>query len=323
MSDAITCVMLCHEAEAMTSGACSRRSTIAMDTFVTVEAESDRAADAVQATLGRALGWFAAVERACNRFDPDSELSRLCARPGVPVPASVLLFEAVAFAVAVARLTGGVFDPAVGAAQQARGFTRSYRTGRARIAAAGPGTYRDITVDRAGRTVTLRKPLLLDLGAVAKGLAIDLAARELAGLERFAIDAGGDLYCGGAVDERAHWRAGIEDPCGDGLLGTVTVRNLAVCTSSGIARPAPATDGHHLLDPRSGRSPQTVAGVTVVAPTAMAADALSTAAFILGPAQGLRLVAEQGVHGMIVMTTGEVRTTAGWTEELEWSAFHR
>jgi FAD:protein FMN transferase len=311
-----------RDAGAMLDQSVYTRSTIAMDTFVTVEAESNQSADTVQAALGRALDWFATVEHVCNRFDPDSELFRLCDRPRVPVRTSALLYVAVAFAATVAELTDGAFDPAVGALQQARGFTQSYRTGHKHIAAAGPGTYRDIALDRTRQTVTLQKPLLLDLGAVAKGLAIDLAARELAGLERFAVDAGGDLYCGGAIDERAGWQVGIENPGGDGLLGTVTARHVGVCTSSGVARPAPAAGGHHLLDPRSGQSPEAVAGVTVVAPTAMAADALSTAAFILGPAQGLRMLAEQDVHGMVVMSNGDVRMTDGWTEELEWSAFH-
>src|SRR5436190_904986 len=124
---------LAHNPEADTvAGRTSyARSTLAMDTFVTVQAASDRPNGEVQAAIERALAWFGEVERICNRFDPESELARLCARPpGAVVPVSALLFEAVAFAIEVARLTGGAFDPTVGGAQQARGFTRNYVSGR-------------------------------------------------------------------------------------------------------------------------------------------------------------------------------------------------
>jgi FAD:protein FMN transferase len=309
-----------HQEAATVAGRTSyARSTLAMDTFVTVEAASARTNGEVQAAIERALAWFGEVERVCTRFDPESELARLCTRPGVGVPVSALLFEVVAFAMEVARLTRGAFDPTVGGAQQARGFTRNYVSGRSITSQVGPGTYRDVRLDSARKTITLRRPLLLDLGAVAKGFAIDLAARELAGLERFAVEAGGDLFAGGAADALAAWRVGVQDPCGDGLLGALTVRNQAVCSSGGSERPAKVAGEHHLLDPRSGRSPRMVAGVTVVAPATIVADALSTAAFILGPEQGLRLLEEQGVDGIVVTATGEIRTTAGWTGELEWT----
>lgn len=295
------------------------QSTLAMDTFVTVQVASVRPEPEVRAALTRALAWFAQVERVCNRFDRASELARLCGRPGEDVPVSALLYEALAFALAVADLTRGAFDPTVGGAQQARGFNRSYKTGEVVKAPAGAVTYRDLSLDPARRTVRLRKPLLLDLGAVAKGMAIDLAARELMHLERFAVDAGGDLYAGGADELLSEWRIGVDHPRGDGLLGVLTVQNQAVCSSDGGARPAGAGGEHHLLDPRAGRSPRTVAGVTVVAPSAMAADALSTAAFILGPAKGMRLLAAQAVHGLIVTATGEVRTTTNWEGALAWS----
>src|SRR5579871_1943941 len=94
------------------------RSTIAMDTVVTASVETEQPEPEVEAALGRALGWFATVERVCSRFDPESELVRLCRRPGPPVPVSGLLFEAVDFALRISRLTRGVFDPTVGGAQQ-------------------------------------------------------------------------------------------------------------------------------------------------------------------------------------------------------------
>ena len=125
---------------------------------------------------------------------------QLAAQVGVPVPVSAILFEAVQFALAVAEESGGAFDPTVGYAMETRGFNREYRTGqtiRTDLEPAGPVSYRDVRLDPDRKTITLLRPLILDLGAVAKGLAIDLAARELRPFENFAIDAGGDLYLGG------------------------------------------------------------------------------------------------------------------------------
>ena len=73
-------------------------------------------------------------------------------------------------------------------------------------------SFRDVTIDETAQTVTLQRPLLLDLGAVAKGLAVDLAARELAPLRDFAIDAGGDLYLGGTNRDGQPWSIGIRHP---------------------------------------------------------------------------------------------------------------
>lgn len=293
------------------------RSTIGMDTVVTVSAETARPADEVEARLGRALGWFATVEQVGSRFDPQSELVRLCRQPGFAMPVSNLLFEAVGFALQVAALTKGAFDPTVGGAQQRRGLTRNYISGRELAATTVPATWRDVQLDRRQQTITLLQPLLLDLGAVAKGLAIDLAARELAPLERFAVEAGGDLFAGGAARGAAPWVIGVQHPLEAGLLGSVSVWNQSVCTSGGYERPA--GDGeHHLLDPRSGHSPRGLLSVTTVAPTAMVADALGTAVFVLGATRGLRLLRQQGVAGITMTAQHQLRLTPDAVENLQW-----
>lgn len=162
-------------------------------------------------------------------------------------------------------------------------------------------TYRDIRLDAARGTVTLRRPLLLDLGGVAKGLAIDLAARELDGLGGYTIEAGGDLYVAGRAPRGARWRIGVRHARdAHAVSDVIQLSRGAVCTSGGYARPGAADGEHHLLDPRTGRSPRRAASATVIAPSAALADALATAAVVLGPRRGLRLLARQGVDGLIV-----------------------
>src|SRR5262245_1330261 len=156
----------------------------------------------------RAFGWVRQIEACCSRFDPQSELMQLSERIGVATPVSAILFQAVQFAVAVAEDTQGAFDPTVGHSMEKRGFNQDYQTGRivqTSIPADTPASYRDIRLDPDQRTITLLRPLVLDLGAVAKGLAVDIAARELQPLENFAIDAGGDLYLGGSGPKGEGW----------------------------------------------------------------------------------------------------------------------
>ena len=297
-----------------------RRSVAVMGTVVTVQivgrgAEGRPALDLGDA-VERAFGWFFRIEQCCSRFDASSEAMQLTTRIGVAVPVSDVLYEAVRFALEVAEQSDGAFDPTVGHLMETRGFDRDYRTGltvRTALEPAGPVSYLDVHLDPAGKTVTLLRPLMLDLGAVAKGLAIDMAARELQPFERFAIDAGGDLYLGGRNDLDEPWTVGIRHPrLDDTLIDTLRVSDAAVCTSGDYerrsSRPEP---GHHIIDPRTGQPADEVASATVVAPTAMAADALATAAFVMGPADGIQWLERQGVDGLIVSTTLERYATRG------------
>lgn len=271
---------------------------------------------AVDAAIDRALGWFFHVESVCSRFDERSELRQLTSRIGTPVALSPLLFEALQFALAVSGASGGAFDPTVGRAMEARGFNREHRTGQAvtmTTALASQATYRDLHLDSRTMTATLASPLVLDLGAVAKGLAVDLAARELGPFRHFAVDAGGDLFLSGFNHEGAPWAVGIRDPRNpESLLDVVHVSDQAVCTSGDYERRTPDGRDHHILDPRTDESVNLVRSATVVAATTMVADALATAAFVMGPAEGLRLLVGQGVEGLLITSDLSRHATPGF-----------
>src|SRR5262245_47914722 len=134
-----------------------RQSAPFMGTIVTIEivdAAVTTASEDPDGAIARAFEWFRIVETTCTRFDLSSELMRLCERAGVPTPVSEILFASTEMALAVAEASHGAFDPTA-------------------------GSFREITIDAAAKTVGLPRPLAIDLNAVAKGLAIDLAAREL------------------------------------------------------------------------------------------------------------------------------------------------
>ena len=297
-----------------------------MGTIVTIEVVGDTPERpdelAINGAIERAFGWFREIERICNRFDAASELRQLATHPREAIPVSEVLYTAVEFALAVAEETAGAFDPTVGLAMEHRGFNRDYRDRQ--IVSSGlapdadePVSYRDVQLEPTARAIVLRRPLVLDLGAVVKGLAIDMAARELAACGNYAIDAGGDLYVAGHNARLEPWSVGIRHPRRDReVIELLRVSNVAVCTSGDYERPGRGDDGsepagHHIIDPRDGRSADRVASATVLAPTAMLADALATAAFVLGPGDGIRLLEQHGVDGLLFTPTLERFMTRG------------
>jgi len=286
------------------------RSEIHLGTVVTISVPGRPDASAA---VDRAFQWFRDVETRCSRFNPQSELMQLVRQIGTPVPASDLLFESVRFGVEMAAETDGAFDPTVGHAMESRGFNRDHRSGtvvRSDIVPPDDVSYRDVVCDTDARTITLRRPLLLDLGGVAKGLAIDMAARELQPFSRFAVDAGGDLYFGGTNLQGEPWRVGIRHPRIDGeLIDVLLVSDAAVCTSGDYERHTRA--GHHIIDPVTRIPAGAVASATVVAPNALLADAASTAVFVLGPEDGLSLCERLGLQGLIISASLDRHETPG------------
>jgi FAD:protein FMN transferase len=288
--------------------------TAVMGTVVTTQVVGHgdtpaRHAERVDA-VERAAEWFRVVERTCSRFDASSELRQLSQHVGEAVPVSTLLFELLRFALALAVETDGAFDPTVGARMEARGFDREHRTGTANASGivVRDASYRDVHLDESSRTVTIDVPLVLDLAAVAKGFAIDLAVRELAPFQNFALDAGGDLYLAGHNEHGDKWSVGVRHPRRpDEILETLTVSDAAVCTSGDYERRTDA--GHHILDARSGAEASAMASVTVIAPLAMIADGLATAAFVLGPERGIALLERHGANAVMYTPTLERFTT--------------
>src|SRR5215212_10133486 len=138
------------------------RTMVLMDTFVTIQVVGGTRQAGCAAAVERAFDWFRRVEDACSRFDPRSEVMQLLGFVGKPSPASDILYQAVAFALAVAQASGGAFDPTIGHTLEQRGFDRHYQTG-ATIATPIPPdarpNFRDVRLDPERRTITLRRPL--------------------------------------------------------------------------------------------------------------------------------------------------------------------
>lgn len=161
--------------------------------------------------------------------------------------------------------------------------------------------------------VKVPKESKLGLGGIAKGYIVDkmAAAMRKAGLQSFLVQAGGDLYGAGRKPDGSPWVSGIQDPRGrDGsFFAVIELTDHAFSTAGDYAR-AYIHGGkryHHIIDPRTGYPAAASRSVTVWAPTALLADAIDDAVFILGPEKGLKLVEEtEGVGAVIVTADNRV-----------------
>lgn len=286
-----------------------------MGTVLTMRVVGAAGEEALRESIHRAVGAMRAVEAACTRFDLNSPVSQLGQTPGqwlyVPPP----LFHALAIALEVAELTEGRFDPTVGARMEELGFNRHYLTGLQvthGISSRDPVSYRDIHLDPEGYRAFVDRPMVIDLGAVAKGLAVDLAARELSDLDGFAIDAGGDVFVAGVDPDGNPWEIGIENPELPGaLLDLVSLESGAVCTSGPLKSQSPADARfHHLVNPVTGRSVSGLLSCTVVAPETVLADVIATAAYLMGPDRALSFIEDMGLAGLVVTANREVLRTS-------------
>ncbi|MCY0876181.1 MAG: FAD:protein FMN transferase [Firmicutes bacterium] len=274
-----------------------------MGTIVSIDivGENQNKLEEAMSSAFEAMGM---VEAICNRFDEHSALRALCRRPGEWVRVPDVLFEALRVARELSELTDGAFDPTVGAKLACFGFTRHYVTGEmvATPDTDPTATFQDISLDETTRQVYLQKPMLLDLGAVAKGLAIDLAAGVLQGWDGFAINAGGDVYVHGEDPLGEPWTIGIQHPdAKDKRIAWLRATDIAVCTSGTYERRSPVDPAvHHLLATDRNTGEGGLVSCTVIAPLAVLADAVSTAAFVLGEHRALDFIEDAELAGLCI-----------------------
>jgi thiamine biosynthesis lipoprotein len=295
------------------------KTSLGLGTMVQIQVVTNESEAVVQQGFERAATAMRAVENACSRFDSDSELVRLVQAPvGSVVPVSVILFKALNFAYEVADWTDGRFDPTVAARMEELGFVQHYLTGAVLHTQDGAdpnASYRDIQLDPARQTVQLQRPLRLDLGAVAKGMAVDLAVKELAAFnfDGYVVDAGGDIYAAGLNEQGLPWTIGIRHPLRrDEVILTLQATDVAICTSGTYERTSSRESGsHHILNAHSKRSARGFISGTAVGPYTMMTDAFSTAAFLYPPDEALEVLTGVGLEGVMITEDLQFVTTPG------------
>ena len=306
----------------------------ALGTGVQVVVTDPGQLDAARAMLEADL---AAVDLACSRFRPDSEIVSMDRQmtgatggtAAEPVEVSPLLAETIAVALRAARLTDGDVDPTVGAAMNAVGYDRDFSL----VQPEGPAVkltvrtipgWRQVEFDEAARLLRVPPGVRLDLGATAKAWAADRSAARIAASLGCGVlvGLGGDIAVGGEPPPGG-WRIRVQDISGSpgdppaGPSTVVAIHAGGLATSSTAARRWRRGGDvlHHILDPRTGLPAAPIwRTVSVSAASCTDANIASTAAVIRGRAAPAWL-ARLRLPARLVDEAGRVRTVGGWPAE--------
>ncbi|GAA1697509.1 hypothetical protein GCM10009808_13710 [Microbacterium sediminicola] len=247
-----------------------------------------------------------AFDRVWSRFRDDSVVSFLAANGGeavLPNDADEML----SMFAEMSDATDGAVNPLIGASLEALGYDARYSL-HAGEATAAPSEWRGILGWHAGALV-LARPAVIDVGALGKGRLVDLVAAAVGSAGGgLVIDAAGDILVKGIPQ-----RIGLEHPYDTSrVIGVWQIDDGALCASA-TNRRAWGDGLHHVLDGRTGMPVRTIAATWAVAPTAMRADAASTALFFEG---GPELAHRWGVQWVRMTTDGAVEWSHGFTGEL-------
>jgi FAD:protein FMN transferase len=296
--------------------------TVKLAASTLTAAQLERLAADVQSALD-------GVNRGMSLYRPESELMRLNRQPAeAPLALSRPLFEVLAAGQQVAELSRGAFDLSVAPLVLAWGFGPAKRSAPPTEAAVQSGRavlgHGGLRLDRAHRTATKAQTAQqFDLGGIAKGYGVDLAARAIDahGIEHYMIEVGGEVRTRGRNAQGQAWQIGIEQP------DAVPQRARRVVPLSGQSM---ATSGDyriyyehagrrysHEIDPHTGAPiAHGLASVTVVADDCMRADALATALIVLGPQAGWELAQREHLAAHFI-----VRQPDGQFSDRSTSAF--
>jgi thiamine biosynthesis lipoprotein len=244
------------------------------------------------------------LELTFSRFRPASELSRLNRHAGQgPAVTDPEVFQLLSSALDLSEKTGGAFDITVGQLTRAWGFAEQQARipdGRELAAARELVGWRNVELDAKWRTVLFTRPgLELDLGAIAKGYAVDRAIEVLrsAGVSGL-VDAGSSSIAATGETFVRGWKVSVASPVDRRVTICEVELGARALSTSGVSEQSFVHAGRRyshlinpLIDPRDPalgtyETARQVLQVTVLAPSSMLADALSTAMFVLGQERG-------------------------------------
>jgi thiamine biosynthesis lipoprotein len=261
---------------------------------------------------------FDAWDARFSRFRRNSELEALNDAGGRPFPVSDLMMSVLATALRAAHATDGLVDPMLGGRMIELGYDRTYeelepggqdsvlREWRA-------GAWRAIVMDQGRGTVQLPVGYRVDLGGIAKGMAVDAALGALVadGVPYAAVNAGGDLAVAGLPPGGESWSVAIDGP----TETVVALRRGALATSSVLRRRwvANGTDRHHLLDPRTGM-PATgpIVQASVAAATCVQAEVAAKMAVLSDLPGAIGRLEQHRLAALLLTAEGEAWRVGTW-----------
>ena len=271
---------------------------------------------------------FDRLEALLSNWKNDSDVTRLNNNAGIsPVKVSQDTIAVLRTAREVSDLTRGKFDITFGVLTDIWRFDHDqdnvvpeHDLIEARLKRID---YKAVEVDSTAGTAFINRPgMKVHLGGIGKGYALDRAIALLRGqgFTDFLIQAGGDLYVAG-TDGGTPWKLGIADPRGNHEpFARVQVSDGTLSTSGDYERFF-MKDGkryHHILDPDFGEPAHGCRSVTLVSNKAVLADAIAKGVFLLGPAEGMKLIEQlPDIEGVIVTDDNDVLISSGLKGRVE------
>jgi len=270
---------------------------------------------------------FAHWEQTLSRFLPESELSYLNQQDGIPTMVSPLLFTVIQTAFRAARASDGLYDPTLLNQMENIGYDRTFddvpeiiptTTAHSILASVPGGGWRGITLEPHLRLITLPQGIRVDVGGIAKGMAVDASLEHLRalGITTALVNAGGDLAVLGTPPAGSDWPLAIP---GKEQAWIIPFHHGALATSGKAYRhwQQGMLSRHHIIDPRTGESAQSsLWSVTVAASTCEQAEVAAKGAFILGSEQGAAFLMRHNLAGLFIQQDGNWLATSNWPTSL-------
>ncbi len=292
---------------------------VAMGTVVEITLIADDEDAAKKAAL-QAFQEIKRIEYLMSPWIESSDVTRInrsAGNDGAKVSPETI--EVIKRAQEVSKLSGGGFDITVGPLVQL--WRKARQKGTPPEMEEVKETlnlvnFRNLKIHYGGKVSLRKKGMNIDLGGIAKGYAVDRAFELLKGLgyRNLVVNAGGDLRVGGSKPE-GPWSIGIQHPRDpEKIMARISVSDTAVATSGDYEKffIHQGKRYHHILNPKNGFPAEGCQSVTVLHKDCMTADALATAAFVLGPEKGYALCQRlEGVDCLVVDKEGNVTLSPG------------
>lgn len=248
-------------------------------------------------------------EAVYSRFRPQSLITRMSQRAGtytLPEDAEPMwtLYKE------LYQLTGGAFTPLIGSLLSEAGYDATYSLTPKTLHK--PPAWEDVIDDSRYPEISLKKPVLIDVGSIGKGYLIDIVGTLLEenGIRDYCINAGGDIRHRSASSTPL--RVALEHPMDFSLAaGMTTICNESLCGSAGSRRAW--NQYHHIMDPRTLASPRHILTAWIKAKTTRIADALATCLFLVS-AEELR--PQFDFEYLILRPNMSAERSTGWKGEL-------
>ncbi|WP_372792550.1 FAD:protein FMN transferase [Lutibacter sp.] len=278
--------------------------------------------DSIEASnyINLAINEISRIEKIISSWDINSQTSEINRNAGIkPIKVSTELFNLIQRSLAISKLTDGAFDISYASMDKIWKFDGSMKSMPSEdeinnsVSKVG---YQNIILNEENETVFLKlKGMKIGFGAIGKGYAADEAKKLLIskGVTAGIINASGDMNTWGKQPSGEDWKVAITNPMNKNTaFALLPITNGAVVTSGNYEKYVTlnSTRYSHIIDPRTGYPTSGILSVTVFAPKAELADALSTSVFVMGTEVGLNRINQlKNIECIIIDDQGKIHTS--------------